>query len=139
MMRFERGVSTVNDGVECHRSSMAHSEEQPFAGQRIKFAMGLDHELFGRIAQRLLAQRFQRFRIEAKGRADLVESIEKIFEGIDSDPCLAMRGAATETRDEAARRPHRPGREVKRASFFLGNEFRRAHECILIMRRAVRE
>jgi hypothetical protein len=62
--------------------------------------MGLDHELFGRIAQRLLARRFQRFRIEAKGRADLVESIDKIFEGIDSDPCLAMRGAATETGDE---------------------------------------
>ena len=32
MVRFERSVGAVSDGVQCHRNAMAHSEEQPFAG-----------------------------------------------------------------------------------------------------------
>ena len=32
MVRFECGVSVVNDGVQSHRNPMTHSKEEPFTG-----------------------------------------------------------------------------------------------------------
>ena len=137
VMRFERAVGAANDGVQFHRGAMAYPKQQPFAGERIEFGVGLDHEFYGRISQNLLAQSLQRFGIKAKGRTDLVEGIEKVVERIDRNACLGTRRTTAEVGEETARTPHRPGRGAERAGFFFGNEFRRAHECILIMCRAV--
>ena len=43
-------------------AAMAYAEQQPFAGERIEFGVGLDHEFYGRIAQNLLADGLQAFR-----------------------------------------------------------------------------
>src|SRR5208337_4291707 len=96
VMRFERAVGAANYGVQLHRGTVAYSKQQPFAGERIEFGMGFDHEFYCRIAQNLLAQRLQRFGIKAKGRTDLVESIEKVFERIDGNARLFTCPTATE-------------------------------------------
>jgi hypothetical protein len=101
--------------------------------------VGLDHEFACRIAQSLLADCFKRLRIETVGRADLVECVKNVVEGIDSYAGLRMDRTAAEIGKHSAGTPHRPGREAVCAGLFLGNEFRRAHECIPVMHAAVRE
>ena len=138
-MRFERAVSAADNGVQFHRGTVAYPKQKPFAGDRIEFGMGFDHEFYSRIAQNLLAQRLQRFGIKPEGRTQLIESIEKVFERIDGNASLGTRRTAAQIGEETARTPHRPSRGPKRVSLFLGNEFRRPHKGILIMCRAVGE
>ena len=78
-------------------------------------------------------------RIDAVGRADLVECVKNVVEGIDRHAGLRVDRTAAEIGEHAARTPHRPGREAESIGLFLGNKFRRAHECVPVVHLAVRE
>jgi hypothetical protein len=64
----------------------------------------LDHEFARWISQPLFAERRQRYRIEAVGRANLVERIELVVERVDRDAGLRARVPAAKIGE------HAPGR-----------------------------
>ena len=99
--------------------------------------MGLDHEFSSRIAQSLLADGFESLRIDAVSRADLVESVKNVVEGIDRHAGLRMDRTAAEIGEHAARPAHRPSRKAIGPGLLLGNEFRGAHERVPILHGAV--